>query len=427
MCRKHFYIYAACLWAAVLASPEPSHSDDCPPIDPIIVDDEHGEPAFTTTGDDWTTWGTLGMGFGPEDTSFHYLSHTVGGDDRRGTATWSPDIPLAGTYHVETWFRMTGNRTHDADHFIHDGLGGVSHVVIDQYGDGPSGWIDLGNHYCNEGFGGCSVVLDGTDDDHSDEANAMRFTVVDCEEPPPPVECDEFPGLGEHAMEYWAETISSSGWENDATAAGAPDGSEASSPNVDAGEFISGGGWEPCDPPGEETIDKVEVEVLVRVQYDSGSYALVLALDGGGDARSTFSRTALGWETLDITGDRDSWDWSVVKYVTARVTLHDHPGGARDSDAWVDAFRLRISFTTTSAPASEEDDYPDVSEDAAVDAAVDPVDDFAVTDLPPDMVDMTEGIDAPDAPDAGTDPADEGISDTSAGGGCSCSVVGAGA
>ncbi|MDP7115341.1 MAG: hypothetical protein QGH45_25415, partial [Myxococcota bacterium] len=79
----------------------------------VLVDDEDGEPGFSTTGDDWTTWGTNGYGFDGSDTSYHYLSHTLGGDDRRGTATWSPTLPEAGTYRIETWFRRTENRTDD--------------------------------------------------------------------------------------------------------------------------------------------------------------------------------------------------------------------------------------------------------------------------------------------------------------------------
>ncbi len=323
-----------------------------------IVDDQHGAPTFTITGDDWTTWGTLGYGYAPEDTDYHYLSSTVGGSDRRGTATWTPDLPQDGTYRIEAWYRLTGNRTQDADHFVYDGYGYETHIVLDQYGDGPSGWVPLGDYWCVAGSGGCTVVLDGTDDDESDEANAMQFTLIDGEPPPPPEECEEYLGLGQHSMEFWAGTISSSGWSSDTLALGAEDGTEAHSENVDDGEHLTAGGWEVCDPIGEETIDAVEVEVKSRMQYDSGQYQLILALDGGGDAYTTWSHTGASWDTADITSDRGTWTWSDVDHVNASVTLHDHPGGARDSDAWVDSYRLRVTYTTTSGPDGDDDTVP---------------------------------------------------------------------
>ena len=324
--------------------------------DAILVDDQHGAPTFTTTGDDWTTWGTLGHGYAGEDTEYHYLSSTVGGSDRRGTATWTPDIPEEGTYRIEAWYRLTGNRTRDADHFVYDGYGGQTHVVLDQYGDGPSGWVSLGDHWCTAGTGGCYVVLDGTDDDESDEANAMQFTLVDTEPPPPPEDCDEFQGLGQHDLEFFATTATGSGWNDTTLAAGPDDGAEAHSENVDEGEFLAAGDWEVCDPLGDETIDAVAVEVLSRMQYDSGTYALILALDGGGDAYDTYSHTCPAWTSVDITADRTGWTWIDVDNVIASVTLYDHPGGARDSDAWADAFRIRITYTTTDAPADDDDD-----------------------------------------------------------------------
>jgi len=360
--------------------------------DTILVDDQHGEPTFTTTGDDWTTWGTLGYGYAAEDTEYHYLSSTVGGSDRRGTATWTPDLPEEGTYRIEAWYRLTGNRTRDADHFVYDGYGGQTHIVLDQYGDGPSGWVSLGEHWCIAGTGGCYVVLDGTDDDESDEANAMQFTLVDTEPPPPPEDCDEFQGLGQHSMEFWATTATGSGWNDASLAAGANDGAEAHSENVDEGEFLAAGDWDVCDPLGEETFDIVEVEVLSRMQYDSGTYALILALDGGGDAYTTYSHTGSSWDSVDITADRSEWSWIDIENVIASVTLYDHPGGARDSDAWVDAFRIRVTYTTTDAPADDDDDDAAGDDDDAAgdddDATGDDDDD---TDGPPGAADDDEG------------------------------------
>jgi len=335
--------------------------------DPIIVDDQHGAPTFTITGDDWTTWGTNGHGYSGEDTEYHYLSHTVGGSDRRGTATWTPDIPQEGTYRIEAWYRLTGNRTQDADHFVLDGYGNETHIVLDQYGDGPSGWVSLGEYWCTAGTGGCSVTLDGTDDDESDEANAMQFTLVDTEPPPPPEDCDEFLGLGQHTIEWYATSATASGWSDPSAATGPEDGVEAHSENVDEGESLDAGGWEVCDPIGEETLDSVEVEVLSRMQYDSGQYQLILAIDGGGDAYTTYSHVASAWDTVDITTDRDEWTWVDVEHVVASVTLYDHPGGARDSDAWADAFRIRITYTTTGGPGDDDAGDDDAADDDAGD------------------------------------------------------------
>ena len=364
---------------AVLVLPATVRADT---RDPIIVDDQHGEPSFTITGDDWTTWGTNGYGYDGGDTSYHYLSHTIGGADRRGTATWSPTLPDAGTYRIETWFRRTENRTADADHFVHDGSGGETHLVIDQTGDGASGWLELGEFYCLDGFGGCTVVLDGTDDDYSDEANAMRFTQLDSDPPPPPPECDEEFPLGTHELTWWAGDTSASDWEDAGLAGGEPDGAEAHSSNVDAGEFLRAGGWEVCDPAGEETLDRIEIEVLSRVQYESGQYALILALDGGGAAATTFSHTASDWDAVDVTADREEWSWNAIDALIGEVTLSDHPGGERDSDAWVDAFRLRVTFTTVDDPGDDDTSESDDDDAGDDDTTVGPGDDDS-TDGPP--------------------------------------------
>ena len=329
----------------------------------IVIDDQDGAPGFTTTGDDWTTWGTLGYGFDGGDTDYHYLSHTVGGSDRRGTATWTPDIPTAGTWQVETWFRRTENRSDDADHFVYDGLGGSTHQSIDQRGEGASGWYDLGQHWCAQGQGGCVVVLDGTDDDQSDEANAVRFTLVAAENPPEPElppDCDTFPGLGSHAQEVWATAVSGVDWSSMGQATGAPDGAESTSPNVDAGEHLQVDSWGAlCDPPGQETIDGVFVEVRARTQYATGVYALELLLSGGGAATAVFTGTSLAWHSVDVTGDVASWTWAEPGAVVGQLSLWDHPGGERDSDAWVDAWRLRVEYTTTAAPGDDDDVAPD--------------------------------------------------------------------
>jgi hypothetical protein len=319
-----------------------------------IVDDQDGAPGFTTTGDDWATWGTNGYGYDGGDSSYHYLSHTVGGDDRRGTATWEAELRQAGTWRIETWFRRTENRTSDADHAVTDGLGSQTWLVVDQTGDGASGWVSLGEYWCDAGWAGCSVTLDGTDDDGSDEANALRFTLVSADDDPPDTDpCDDEPEPGSHTVDFYAGSASGTDWESASAAAGEPDGAEAHSPNVDSGEILRASAFGVCDPAGDETIDSVVLGVRARTQYDSGTYALELLLDASGAAGTVFTGTSTAWHELDISGDQ-AWTWAALEGLTARVSLYDHPGGARDSDAWVDSFRLRVSYTT----APDDDDPP---------------------------------------------------------------------
>ncbi len=363
-----------------------------------IVDDQDGAPGFTTTGDDWTTWGTNGYGYAGSDSSYHYLSHTVGGDDRRGTATWQAELGQAGTWRIETWFRRTENRTTDADHLVTDGLGSQTWIVIDQTGDGASGWVSLGEYWCDAGFGGCAVTLDGTDDDGSDEANAVRFTLVSADDGPPETDpCEGEAQPGPHRLDFFAGTASGTDWESASLATGEADGQEAHSPNVDSGELLRASSFGVCDPDGDETIDRVRLAVKARTQYDSGSYALELQLDAGGAASTVFTGTSAAWHELDITGDR-AWSWAALEGLTAQVSLHDHPGGARDSDAWVDAFRLRVDYTTAGEDEPPEEDTgdhedpPDDSGPQGEDSAAPSSEDTGRPERPP-----RDGDDAGDA------------------------------
>jgi hypothetical protein len=327
----------------------------------ITVDDQDGSPHFTTTGDDWTTWSTLDFGFDGGDTEYHYTSHTVGGSDRRGTATWHPDIPTAGLWEVQTWYRMTENRTDDADFIVVDGLGERHLRSVDQRGEGASGWVSLAKVWCDEGFDGCPVTLDANDDDQSDEANAVRWVLIDEADPEGEDEeggvddCDTFPGLGAHAMVRFASDGDGSGWSSTAAATGPPDDHSASSENVDEGEVLSGFGFLVCDPPGEERIDAVVLAVRARTQYESGPYEVRLRLDGGGSAATVFNGTSQTWHEVVLTDDRD-WTWAALAEVVGSVTLHDHPEGNRDSDAWVDTFRLSVRYTSIEGPGGPDDE-----------------------------------------------------------------------
>lgn len=393
----------------------------------VIVDDEDGEPGFTTTGDDWTTWSTLSYGFDARDTSFHYLSHTVGGSDRQGTATWTPELPCAGTYEIATWFRRTENRTRDADHIVYDGLGGATSISIDQYGDGASGWVSLGEYYCESGFGGCSVVLDGTDDDSSDEANAMQFTLIACDGDPDDSveECAEVPEPGVHEVTLFAgRAWSSGGWDDVSLATGAADGLLAETENLDEGELLYGSGWDLCNPAGDETILSVEVGCRGETQYDSGTYDVLVELSAGGSSATQWHHTELSWDTVDVTGDSDDWSWFALNQLVAQVGLHSHPGGASDSNVLVDAFRLRVVYETPE-PDAEEDAGPVEPDAGPSDAGSDASE--PDSDLPADG-----GVsDDSGAPDGGGDAIDAegddgGASPASSGLSGACSVVAGG-
>jgi len=315
----------------------------------VVIDDEDGAPGFTTTGDDWTTWATNGYGFDGGDSSYHYTSHTVGGSDRRGTATWTPTISTAGLYRVETHFRRTENRTHDADHYLYGADGSVEHISVDQRGDGASGWLELGEMQCDSGFGSCWVTLDANDDDESDEANAVRFVLVEPGDVEvPELDCSD--EVGSHSIDLWASVADADGWSSSSSATGEADGSEAHSENVDAGEYLRAWGFGGCS---EGTITGVELGVLSHTQYDSGTYELDLSLSAGGSASTTFGSTNSSWTTVDLSGDR-AWTWGDVSATEATVTLHDHPGGQRDSDAWVDAFRLRVTYVIEDTTVPED-------------------------------------------------------------------------
>lgn len=380
-----------------------------------IIDDEHGAPQFVLTGDDWGTWGILGCGYGGADSSFHYLTKTIGGPDKKGTASWIPDLPVGGMYEIRTWWRKTGNRTTDADHFIHDGAGEVAHVVIDQKGDmdtNPSadcksGWVSLGIYFCKAGVGGCKVVLDGTDDDHSDEANAVRFTLKECTEapppPPPPPSCD-YPGPGQHEASVYASAVTGSGWESVGAAKGEADGAEAHSPNVDKGEELVATFPEMCDPAGEETIDLVEVGVKLRTQYDSGKYDVLLRFHAGGPAQVITHHTQSKWDLLNVTADQPAWTWPLVNELVATLELHEHPGGAKDADVWVDAFSVRVQFTTTSEKPCETGEL--VCNEATLEQCVDAA--FAALESCAHGCADGACLPAPPAEDSSGQPADVG-------------------
>ncbi len=403
----------------------------------IIIDNTDSAPNFIATGNDWATWGMWGSGFDGSDTDYLYTSHTVGGSDRRGQAIWSPDIPTEGRYRIATWFRRTSNRTTDADFIVMDGVGDEQKIVLNQRGDGPSGWVGLGTYWCAEGRDGCRVTLDANDDDQSDEANAVRFRRVGDAPPPedpdpePPVLVDcttPLPG-GDHVQQGFATVVRGDDWTRLGRATGAPDGRGAHTRNMDAGEWIRARGWTVCDPLGADEITSVRLSVRARTQYDSGSYDILVRLDGGGEARRLWHDTSYGWRTVDLTDDRDSWTWEDVAALRAEMRLHSHPNGRRDSDVWADAFRLRVGFGVFEVMEAAEEEREEVEvepsecEGECADGSDwwwdDPGDGANADDLPDDDVDELDGLAAEDDEPAfydedepvGADDADPGDDD----------------
>ena len=183
-------------------------------------------------------------------------------------------------------------------------------------------------------------------------------------------------------MQDAAITASGDDWESASSATGDADGREAHSPNVDAGEILRATAFDVCDPEGEEQIEHVELAVLARTQYDSGTYALNLLLDASGSTYRVFTGTTATWHVLDISEEED-WTWESLAGLTARVSLHDHPGGARDSDAWVDAFRLHVTYTASGGGSNgrSEDSGPgDTGGDGSQSDTAEPGDGEGTTD-----------------------------------------------
>jgi predicted secreted protein len=139
---------------------------------------------YSETGN-WKSWP-----FGPAvGGSYRYLSLEIAGiENRKGKASWSTQVPKNGLYKVEVSYRRTENRTNDADYFVHDGNRKAHHFSVNQwynYAEEHLTWTNLGTFqwYKNQT---AVVELDGTDDTHSDEADAVRWTLVKESQPPPP-------------------------------------------------------------------------------------------------------------------------------------------------------------------------------------------------------------------------------------------------
>ena len=297
---------------------------------------DNNQPGYSETGNAWATWNVGGY-----NNNYRYLSHQGKGLKRVGTATWQVAAPYDGQYDVSVHFRQTVNRTTDADYNVYDGNGKRHHFSLNQQ-KLASGWHRLGTFYYKKGQT-MKVVLDGTDDTQSDEADAVQWVFSSTNPPPPPQKCTQ-QSPGTYTLTRHAGAVSASGdWASSGNGKGSADGQLISSPNVDSGEVVTASDFNFCTPPGSFQITKVRIGVMAKMQYDSGPYKLILYLEGGGK-RFTFSQTSLQWVYGDITSTKASWTINDLNALELKVGLNSHPGGKRDSDAWIDAFEIQITY-----------------------------------------------------------------------------------
>ena len=132
----------------------------------VIVDNDDGAPAYTQTGS-WLVSGTPGYEGGTYRWASTFSSVT-------STATWTPQLPEAGSYAVWAWYRHGLNRSVDAQYEIHH-AGGVSRVSLSQEIHGMT-WRYLGEYYFEAGTAGHVTLLNqSADTGQVVVADAIRF------------------------------------------------------------------------------------------------------------------------------------------------------------------------------------------------------------------------------------------------------------
>jgi uncharacterized lipoprotein YddW (UPF0748 family) len=135
----------------------------------IIVDNDDGAPAYTTTGTWKTTIDPPGYAGGTYQWTSTYSTRTA-------TATWTPDLPEAGWYPIWVWYRHGANRPADSRYEIHH-AGGVTPVSISQEIHGMT-WRYLGEFYFEAGTSGHVTLINQSDDYDPSQAviaDTVRF------------------------------------------------------------------------------------------------------------------------------------------------------------------------------------------------------------------------------------------------------------
>lgn len=148
----------------------------------MVCDD--GDACYKQWGYSWRYYKYLATCGG----DYYYLSHWSNGTPRLGIAKWEKRIPASGTYEVKVSYRAGGNRG-SATYYVTTGST-PSNMSLLQRKENQKGGCAPGS----EGCGGCEefviyrgnytegqkayVVLDGTDSNDSDSADAVSWRCV---------------------------------------------------------------------------------------------------------------------------------------------------------------------------------------------------------------------------------------------------------
>jgi len=136
---------------------------------------DFGYEGYSETGNSWRSYEYPGA----HDGAYRYLSHYSYSRPRKGTATWkTKPLPYHGIYEVKIVYRASENRTPEANYFVvKDRNGNLEEHVISQKGSGVDTKV-LGRYEYSKGQQPY-VLLDGTDDDYSDCADAAHFRLIE--------------------------------------------------------------------------------------------------------------------------------------------------------------------------------------------------------------------------------------------------------
>lgn len=155
------------------SSPTPTPTPTSTPGPDIIVDNDDGAPAYTETG----TWQTGGS---PGYNGLTYRYASAGGDH---TATWTANLPDAGSYEVFTIHLASSNRATSAKFDVHASDG--THSVYINQTLSSLYWVSLGFYSFNAGDN--TITLDALGSSGGDVviADAVKFVLQSGPTPTP--------------------------------------------------------------------------------------------------------------------------------------------------------------------------------------------------------------------------------------------------
>lgn len=146
-----------------------------------IVDD--GQAGYSEDGDVFESsaqpgWGTppTPMGNGVEPFSLGTTRVMTSARSATASATWTPEIPAEGSYHVYVSYAADPTRAPDA-HYVVKHAGGESHFRVNQRRHGGT-WVLLGRFYFKAGQhpdSGAVVALNDTAEGGTLSLDAVRF------------------------------------------------------------------------------------------------------------------------------------------------------------------------------------------------------------------------------------------------------------